>query len=105
MSCNISCLFYIHSVGGNYERNIDMISTALSSLKAYDQRLMFASGRLEMLKGMFCKSCCKVLFVIYFQPIKTLTLFQPYGGLLIFGIMVGTVQIFYKVPTSPLPVT
>ena len=43
-------LFYF-SVGDNYQRNVDAVSTALSSLKAYDQRLTFAAGRLDMLKG------------------------------------------------------
>ena len=51
------CFFYFHflpiiySVGGGHDRNLEVMSAALSSLKAYDQRLMFACGRLEMLKG------------------------------------------------------
>lgn len=43
--------FFVFSVGARYDSNIEALSAALSSLKAYDQRLTFAAGRLEMLKG------------------------------------------------------
>ena len=42
-------MFY--SIGEKYDKKLDMMSTALGSLKAYDQRLSFAVGRLDMLKG------------------------------------------------------
>ena len=40
------------SIGEKYEKKVDMMSTALGNLKAYDQRLSFAVGRLDMLKGL-----------------------------------------------------
>ena len=40
------------SIGEKYEKKLDMMSTALGNLKAYDQRLSFAVGRLDMLKGL-----------------------------------------------------
>ena len=55
-TCNIFLIFLIYSVGGGDGRNLEVMSAALSSLKAYDQRLMFACGRLEMLKGKYPKS-------------------------------------------------
>lgn len=43
------------SVWSKYQENLDILNTAMSSVKAYSQRISFASGRLEMLQGLFAR--------------------------------------------------
>ncbi|KAL4233495.1 cell differentiation [Mactra antiquata] len=43
------------NVWSKYLENVDILNTALASLKAYGQRISFASGRVEMLGGLFAR--------------------------------------------------
>ncbi|XP_053390441.1 coiled-coil alpha-helical rod protein 1-like [Mercenaria mercenaria] len=43
------------SVWAKYQENLEILNTAMASLKAYGQRISFASGRMEMLQGLFAR--------------------------------------------------
>ena len=86
---NIFLIFLIYSVGGGHDRNLEVMSATLSSLKAYDQRLMFACGRLEMLKGKYPKSFNKL------NNYEIYTLLVQFGNKCIVICVIKTIRWFF----------
>ncbi|XP_052807634.1 coiled-coil alpha-helical rod protein 1-like [Mya arenaria] len=43
------------SIGSKFDENMEAMTTCMSTLKSYGQRVSFASGRVEMLQGLFAR--------------------------------------------------